>query len=208
MQNPWHVYRPFAIVAALSIPLTLTYGVTRAWRAHPKPALHSAASTPITSGRHLIAYVLLDSRCGACTHRTTEAAIERLRTSLDASYKPTFKQISVVGVALDTDLRAGTRYLERLNHSGHVFDQLSVGGAWMNELVSQRVWRDAAALPGVPQVLLLSRTVDASGYPRTVDLAHDSVLTRVFGRDEIAKWVNRGTPLAVAAVPASLPTRR
>lgn len=189
--------RAGAIVAALALPLSVTYGVARGAHTKPSSPEHAGPATiPIPSGRHLIAYVFLDSRCGACTHRETEASVEQLHNSLNASQAKAFSKITVVGIALDDDLQRGIGYLERLNKSGRVFDQLGVGGTWSNEFVNQRVWRDAAALPGVPQILLVSRIVDPSGYPRTVELRRDSVVARFFGRADIVKWVKQGTPLA------------
>jgi hypothetical protein len=197
MTNRQSVVRAAAILAALALPLTVTYGVTRAVHARPsRPARPGPATIPIPSGRHLIAYVFLDSRCGACTYRATEASVEQLHDSLNASQAKAFNKITVIGVALDENLQNGIGYLERLNKTGRVFDQLGVGGTWSNEFVNQRVWREAAALPGVPQILLISRVVDPSGYPRTVDLRRDSVIARIFGRDEIIKWVKQGTPIA------------
>jgi hypothetical protein len=192
--------RAAVLVAALALPLIGAFTAMRAWRgqAASQPVQTTRADSlavPIPTGRHLVAFVFLSSECGACTFEETERAIRRLRASLRTSHAETFARIAVVGVTIDGDLRAGTNYVRRLNRSGQVFDELSVGGVWMNQLVTQRVWREGVALPAVPQVLLVGRHVDASEYPRMVDVRRDSILFRVVGREDLVAWVDRGTPL-------------
>ncbi len=103
--------------------------------------------------------------------------------------------MSVVGIAMDDDLTAGVRYLRSLGRSGAAFDEISVGGSWLNQFATALIWRDGLATPEVPQVVLVERRVDAAGYPRYMDVQRDSVLLKVTGRDSLIAWVNGGTPL-------------
>lgn len=65
----------------------------------------------------------------------------------------------------------------------------------MNEGVRNYVWRDGLGRPEVPQVLALARSVDASGFPRHIEVGPDVAVLRVLGRDDLIAWVNRGAPI-------------
>lgn len=208
-------YRAALIVFVVGFSTLTSYGVTRAWRGNSGRDLQLSATagvgadtshrTPFRSGRYLVAFVLLSSECGFSTEKETKKAIPALRASLHASQGKAFAKVSVVGIAIDDDLDVGMRYLQSLGRS--VFDELSVGGSWLNELVTALVWRNGVATPETPQVVLVERRVDASEYPRNIDVQRDSVLLKVTGRDDLIAWVNHGTPLDFPRSPevSSLP---
>ncbi len=192
----------FVVVVGTS--LLASYRATRAWRQSSRPrraetaAVNSSGareSRIYPSGRYLIAYTLLSSQCGVCRDKRTRQAIEVLRDSLRARHSTEFAAISVVGVAIDDDLSAGVRYLRRMGGSRQVFDELSVGGSWLNEFMTTLVWRDGMGRAEVPQVLLVTRHVNALGFPRFIDVQGDSLLLNVPGRDSLIAWVNNGTPI-------------
>lgn len=199
--------RGLALLSIVAVLTATSYRVTSAWLGssaggrRSAPNAHVSASTShrgldVPSGRYLIAFVLLSSECGFCTEKSTKKAVGDLRASLHASQGKAFAKVSVVGVAIDPDLRAGVRYLENLERSGGAaFDELSVGGSWLNQVLTALVWRDDMVKPQVPQVVLIERRVDAGGYPRYLDMQPDSMLLNVTGRDSLIAWVNRGTPL-------------
>jgi hypothetical protein len=189
------------MLPVLVLSIVASYGVTSAWRRHARgrPATSGADSAHkslFPSGRYLVAYALLAGDCGFCTEKGTRRAIRALRASLRTSQGASFARVAVVGVAIDEDVVAGIRYLKSLGGRGEVFDQLSVGGSWLNDPVTALVWRTGMATPEVPQIVLLMRAVDAGGYPRHIDVQRDSMLLRVAGRDDIIAWVDQGTPLA------------
>src|SRR6266853_3065902 len=150
-----------------------SYRVTQALRhssgGRMRGAENAASSSHLvpgfTSGRYLVAVVLLSSECGFCTEENTKRAVRQVRASLRASQGKAFASVSVVGVAIDPDLRAGLRYLKSLEQSEPVFDELSVGGSWLNQVLTPLVWRDEVAKPQVPEVVLIERRVDATGFP-------------------------------------------
>jgi len=198
--------RTVVLVSVVTVSVIGSYGVTRAWRGNSarglpsEPGNGTSADTsyrsPFPSGRYLVALVLLSSECGFCAEKGTKKAIRQLRDSLHASAGKAFARVSVIGIAIDNDPGAGVRYLQSLGPSGAVFDELSAGGGWLNEFVTALVWRDGVATPEVPQVVLLERRVDASGFPRYIDVQADSLLLKVTGRDSLIAWINQGTPLA------------
>jgi hypothetical protein len=119
-----------------------------------------------------------------------------LRDTLRAAQSANFAAVSVIAVDLEGDVRSGVDYLRSLGPS---FDQVSIGGAWLNELITNLVWREALAKPSVPQVLLVARRVDASRFPRDVAVGRDSLVLSVAGRDSVVEWIGRGAPLTLHA---------
>ena len=147
------------------------------------------------SGRYLVAFLLLSSECGLCREKGTESAIHKLRATLVASHGGAFARVSVIGIAVDQDGNAGFGYLRSLGKVGDTFDQVSVGGTWLNELVTNLVWRRGVASPAVPQVVLVQRTIDMGQYPDNIGVTPDSLLLDVLGRDSLIAWVGHGAPL-------------
>lgn len=196
--------RSLLIVPVLGLSMLGSYGLTRALRGNPiarRPAGRNTTSadttvkSPFASGRYLVAFVFLAAECGFCTEKGTKQAIGALRTSLQASQRASFAQVTVVGVAIDSDLGAGSKYLQSLGRSGTVFDELSLGGSWLNEPMTALAWRAGMATPDVPQVVLIERLVDATAYPRHIEVQRDSMLLKITGRDDLIAWVKQGTPL-------------
>ncbi len=190
-------WRALGLVAVLVASLAVSYEVTRVGRRlfAPRPGSSSAAARSDglrpPSGKYLIAYVLVSNQCAACRDVRTKAAIRSLRDSLRSSHSAVFAKISVVGVDID-DIQSGVKYL--LTY-GPAFDELSVGGAWTNEIVTRVVWHDAMARAEVPAVVLFQRQVDARMYPRDIRIGDDSELVAVAGRDSLVQWISAGTPL-------------
>jgi len=120
-----------------------------------------------------------------------------MRDSLRSSHGHQFARVTVIGVSISDDLRAGVRYLEDLGANGWAFDQISVGGSWMNELMIPLIWRQTVAKVAVPQVLLVERHIDATGFPDAIAVERDTVLLDVVGRDKLIAWVDAGTPLGL-----------
>lgn len=197
--------RAAALVAVVGLSTLGSYRLTQALRADaaanlaPRATANTRADTsprsPFPSGPYLVAYVLLSSRCGFCTEKGTKKAISQIRDSLRASIGEAFARVAVIGVTIDDDLNAGIEYLQDLGPSNGVFDEVSVGGGWLNQFITSMVWRDGVASPEVPQVLLFRRQVDASGFPRHIDVQPDSLVLRIAGRDELIRWVSNGAPL-------------
>jgi hypothetical protein len=198
--------------AALAVVTLGSYGVARAFAGskgavHPYPASWGAVpktpsrpgqpvrrTNPFVSGQYLVAYVLMSSECGWCKDPTTEDAVRAIRDSLAHAYNGRFARVSVIGISIDSDVNAGVSYLEQLG-GAKSFDQISVGGVWLNELVQSLVWKDGAGKAAAPQVILVRRKIDASRYPDFIEIDRDSVLQDIIGRDSLVAWVRGGVPL-------------
>lgn len=191
-----HGRRILIVLVAVALPLFTSYAVLSAWRRRPATQrFETHISAPLfASGRYLVAYVFVTSKCGFCMADSTKAAVRRIRSSLRQSGHSRFVDVSVVGVAIDEDVKAELAYLDGLGTAGSVFDEISAGGSWMNKHLANVVWRDGFASPQVPQVVLVETQVDASGYPRHIDVSPESLIYHVVGQD-VVTWVNAGTPI-------------
>jgi len=188
-------WRALGLVAVLVAAVAGSYIVSRGLLASGSgssaSALRSDSLGP-PSGKYLVAYVMVSSRCAACRDERTRTAIGSLRDSLRSSHSAAFAKITVVGVGID-GVEPGVKFLRTF---GPAFDELSTGGAWMNEIVTRVVWRDAVARALVPSVVLFQRQVDARRYPMDIEVGDDSVLVAVGGADSLVQWISAGTPLA------------
>lgn len=190
------IRRSLAMVLAIAIPSLTAYVAVAKWRQHSEreELQVSMASPRFPTGKYLTAYVLLSSKCHFCTEDSTKAAIRNLRPMLLAAARGRYANIAVVGVALDPDVEGEMRYIRGLGDVGMVFDEISVGGSWMNDIIADVVWRDGFATPEIPQVVLLERRVDASEYPTYIDIGQESMIYHAVG-DAFTDWVYRGAPL-------------
>ena len=84
-----------------------------------------------------------------------------------------------------------------------MFDQLNLGGSWLNERIISLVWRPDIVPPALPQVILMETEVNADLYPEYIEVAQESTALTLFGRDEIIDWVDSGTPRRLKPAVAS-----
>lgn len=161
------------------------------------PAPVTAVAHVPESGLHLLVYAVISSQCAACRDEATKRAFTVLRDSLRTAHSGDFAKISVIAVDLD-GVEQGLDYVKSY---GPVFDEVSVGGAWLNQVITHVVWRDAWARAVVPQVIVVRRSVAAAHYPRDVQNGQDSLVLSVAGRDSILSWVASGVPLALRRTP-------
>ena len=149
-------------------------------------------------GTHLIAYFIVASDCGWSTLPEVKERIGGLREKLLETHGAEYSQISVVAVALDRDLDAGLQLISDLGGGDSAaFDQIVVGGSWLNELVLKLVWREGLATAATPQIVVVERRIDSSSYESEskIRVADDDLLVNHSGSAEIGEWFERGLPL-------------
>ena len=151
------------------------------------------------NGKHLIAFVIAASDCGWSTRPEVMLAVGSLRGTLANAHRDKYVQIGVVGIALDQDLTKGLGFLAKIAHDdlAGTFDQVSVGGSWLNEHIVQLVWTDSMAKPASPQVLVVERSVDTREYLSAthIGLQPDVVVANLVGSAQIVRWIQDGVPL-------------
>lgn len=160
-----------------------------------------APTNPFASvnGAHLIAFVITASDCGWSNHPETKAALGILRERMRSVYGDKYAHIEVVGVAIDEDPEAGLTFLSDIGRGTvrTAFDQVAVGGSWLNEQVVRFAWREAKARAATPQVIVVERLVDTSSYlsEYTIKTGDDLVVANASGASDIVRWIEQGLPL-------------
>lgn len=174
---------------------------------HPGESVDAnAAANPFASanGTHLIAFVVTASECGWSNQPAVMDAIGALRTTIRSAHKESFAHVSVVGVLLDENLDEGLRFASDMGKGrlDGAFDQLIIGGSWLNEQIVRMVWRDRVARAATPQVLVIQRSVNTQGYltDKRIFVEGDTVVANVVGGSDLLSWVSRGMPLEGKAV--------
>jgi hypothetical protein len=205
--------------------LVAGYVATSVWRAEAharRPSVPTSSSTkalaatapsvPFVNGRYLVAYVLFASDCGFSQLPGSKEALARLRSTLAKSHGGSFAAVKVVGVDLDTDLKPGLQFISELEHgsSTPVFDQLSVGGSWLNDEFLRIGWRGGLAKSSIPQVLLVARSVDSREYASKslLSVGPDSVVADIVGAKDIVTWVAGGTGFSPRHATSDPPARQ
>jgi hypothetical protein len=110
-------------------------------------------------GQYLVAVYIGAQSCGPCHLPENIAAIERLKVTLSRMSKEQGWHFRVVGVALDHDVEEGYRFL-RANGE---FDELVVGGSWINLGAESHIWARPEVAAVIPQVLLYKQVIDQGG---------------------------------------------
>jgi hypothetical protein len=153
------------------------------------------AALGIRPGAQLVAYVFGASRCGFCQKPETKRAFASLRETLRTQHvaSGSYTSVSVVGIAINTDLREGLGYLESIG--ADVFDEISVGSGWQNEHIIELVQRRRIAEPALPLIIVVSRLMTATLAPLTLAYSGDSIVKVVHGSSRIADWVRSGANL-------------
>ncbi len=160
-----------------------------------------APTNPFASvdGAHLVAFVITASDCGWSNHPQTKAALGVIRERMRSAYGDRYAHIEVVGVAIDEDPEAGLTFLSEIGRGTvrTAFDQIAVGGSWLNEQIVRFAWREGKAKAATPQVIVVERLVDTSSYlsEYTIKTGDDLVVANASGSSDIARWIEQGLPL-------------
>jgi hypothetical protein len=93
-------------------------------------------------------------------------------------------------VALDWKPADGIAFLARFGE----FDEITSGSNWIGDGAMRYVWRDLPTGPGVPQLLIVERTVDTSDE-RSIRVSGDRIIRQVQGTTAIKAWVEAGAPI-------------
>ena len=126
-------------------------------------------------------------------------AVGSIREQLQTVHADTYARVSVIGVALDRDPEVGFSFLSDMS-AGDVytaFDQVVIGGSWLNEQVVRLVWRDAVAEAATPQVIVIERMLKTDSYLAAggIQAGSDKLIANFVGSADIMTWIDQGVPL-------------
>lgn len=130
------------------------------------------------------------SFCGAQNTAGFPQAIEQAKIAVQRRANEGGKQFRAVGVALDWKPADGIAFLARFGE----FDEITSGSNWIGDGAMRYVWRDLPTGPGVPQLLIVERSVDASDE-RSIRVTGDRIVRQVQGTKAIQAWVEAGAPI-------------
>src|SRR5690606_5792531 len=88
-------------------------------------------------GLNLVAVVITSSDCGWSSQPSVIKRISKIGSMLRSIHGDRFASVITIGASLDTDLKVGFDFLAKLSGqtSTPAFDQIIVGGSWLNEQV-------------------------------------------------------------------------
>jgi hypothetical protein len=161
---------------------------------------HDTIDRPGTT-RERMAVLITTSDCiGARDPKFGPAVRAALRVLADESIRDS-SQFRAIGVAMDFDPDSGAMFLRKLAD----FDQWVVGGNWGNDVVVRLVWRDSAAVPSIPQLLIIERTIGKETRKNGsagMYFGSDRVVQRLMDAGEIAQWVFKESERPSSARPS------
>lgn len=167
-------------------------------------AASSAGYTPayrFRTGKEVVMIFVGTSTCRASTEKGFPEVLERVKLAAQRRATAEGKQFRVIGVAIDNDPEVGLGFLRKFGK----FDELSLGGNWVNQDVVRYVWRDMPYRPSIPQLVLVEREIRKE--TTAVWVSQERELRRLLGTDEIRRWGDAGAPFT-GALPRPAPPPR
>jgi hypothetical protein len=158
--------------------------------ASPQDSLYRAKHEE-PNGRQILAIYIGSTDCQPCIWAPFKASLKQMWSLLQAQANRSHAGFGTLGVAINDDADSGAAMLAPLSQ----FDEVSLGGGWVNHLAVRYIWTDSAGVPAIPQVLVIARDVNSSEGKTQWSVTNSRVLTRVVGADLIRAWIVKGAPL-------------
>jgi hypothetical protein len=138
----------------------------------------------LRSGRQWQVVVIGSSTCAAARSAEIRQAIREIIGITRSQAHAAGDLFSSLGVAIDWNIDNGQRFLESIG----TFDEISLGGSWLNQTSVRLMVRDQPSIIGTPEVITLVRTIRMQGPGLSV--SNDSLVKRLVGGEEIIKFRN------------------
>ena len=135
----------------------------------------------LSSGTEIVMVFIASSDCVGINDPRLAPALNAIRAGLQRQANHNGNRLVPVGVSLDLDHREGLRLLERLGP----FEEVVLGRGWLNSGAIRYIWEDIRGYPGIPQIVVTTRTVVAS---RTVQVYNEELFARKVGVAQIVTW--------------------
>ncbi len=151
-------------------------------------------TSSIASGDELILVFIAGAFCAASRDSALPAIVEHAKLRAAAAASEAGYRFRAIGVSLDWRQEEGLALLARYGR----FDQIAVGGNWLNDSAVKYLWRDIPGGAEVPQILFVRRSIDVG--PRLIHVGDESMVARLGGSDAIRRWVDGGGRLPLPRV--------
>jgi hypothetical protein len=134
----------------------------------------------------LVAVYLGATSCGPCRMESTKRAVRSVLERANERATERNLQFQSVGAAFDEDIDRGLELLQ----STADFDQVIVGGSWSNAAAVEFVWSSEDVLAAIPQVVILSRSLDKRVEGREPASKH--IFVQLQGERQMREWLEAG----------------
>jgi len=149
------------------------------------------------AGRQLLAIYIGAIDCQPCVWPPFKSSLRRMWPLLAAQARQAHTGFATFGVAISEDIDSGVAMLQPLSQ----FDEISIGGGWVNQTAEKYFWADPTGKAAVPQVLIVEREINATETKSQWSVSAHRMVLRVIGADPIRAWVDKGAPLGLARNP-------
>lgn len=133
------------------------------------------------------------ARCPACRRRDLREAVAEGMALVRDSLSYYHLRGRTVGVAVDDDVQDAWNFLRGIGN----FDELVVGGGWLNLGAARYIWSGSDGYATVPQILIVARIVES--MTGSVRLSEEVYGSKLIGAAKIMDWVSKGAPLGLPA---------
>lgn len=166
------------------------------------PAVESRrARVEENRGGEVVVVLIGMAGCAASRQPALAAAMDQIRARLRVLSSERGIPIAFWGVALDRDLSKGLRWLTSVGP----FDEISVGGNWLNSQAVRFMFGGSSGPATVPQIIVFQRTIDQPSSS-TLVVGPETIATRRVGVQPILDWVVSDDP--IVGLPRLTPRQR
>ncbi len=162
-----------------------TVSAPTASRVSYKRATGNSSLVVLGSRDELVAVLIASSHCSGSLRPDFVPAVLKMKRALAFKALSEHKRLVTVGAATDDSKDDGLTFLNMLGP----FDEIVLGGNWLNEAATQYIWRDQPGVPAVPQWVLLERHVDINR--KSINVGAERVVDRVIGANGMLEWLKR-----------------
>ena len=148
----------------------------------------------IKRGRELVMVYIGSSTCGYANLAEVPELIERTKLLLQKKAHESGMLFSTMGISIDWNTENGVRHLAKMGR----FDEIATGKNLQGMGAYQFVWSALSGEASTPQVLVVTRMINAPSeeYPhQSYHVSKATELTRKAGITAISAWLDRGSPL-------------
>jgi len=139
-------------------------------------------------GSEIVAVYLTASTCGPCIGPEMPELIDSVKVQLNRQAQTRGQQFRAVFVGTDWEPEKSIALAKRDGS----WDELVVGRNWFNLGAEHYIWGDPNTTPAMPQFVVFEQSITTDGG---IKFGERHVLVRVMGPDELAAWVEKGSPI-------------
>lgn len=155
-----HAAEVLIVLSALAVGAMLLHRTGQDASDSDVPAPVSAFDTTGVMDRVVLIYIG-DADCGACTNKEFKEALDSFVSGMRSYVESQGLAFHSIGTIMTRDLPRASSYFSDLSH----WNELSLGGGWLNSTVQAQVW-ETGATPATPTiVVLLDEVRRAPGLP-------------------------------------------